>query len=172
MSGTEETEFLFGWFFSLSWFLTAAGNTENISKQSLKLAVCILPVKFPAAHKLGSYPFTARGGRGTSNSSAEVSNAASRKGSVSPARGFSNLKRKRSFPWLLVLTHCAASCLTDASEDNPLKAALCACLPREGLHSNRGSWEVWRADGIYTWIPRRQPQPSVPDGMITRRDEG
>lgn len=57
MSGTEEAEWILVWvFFPSSWFLSAAGNTENISKQSLKLAVCILPVKFPVAHKLDSHP--------------------------------------------------------------------------------------------------------------------
>lgn len=70
------SEFLFG-FFPL---LAAAGNTENISKQSLKLAVCILPVKFPVAHKLDSHPFAAGEGRRVSRKSAEISDAASREG--------------------------------------------------------------------------------------------
>lgn len=73
------SEFLFG-FFPPPWFLAAAGNTENISKQSLKLAVCILPVKFPVAHKLDSHPFAAGEGRRISSGSAEISDAASRKG--------------------------------------------------------------------------------------------
>lgn len=61
------SEFLFGlvvfFFFSPSWFLAAAGNTENISKQSSELAVCILPMKFPVAHKLDTHLHAAREGR-------------------------------------------------------------------------------------------------------------
>lgn len=65
MSGTEEAEWIPVWVFSppTSWFLAAAGNTANISKQSLKLALCVLPVEFPVAHKLVSHPFAAGGGR-------------------------------------------------------------------------------------------------------------
>lgn len=64
MSGTEEAEWILVWvLFPPSLFLAAAGNTENISKQSSKLAACILPVKFPGAHKLDSHPRAAREGR-------------------------------------------------------------------------------------------------------------
>lgn len=87
------SEFLFG-FLPPSWFLAAAGNTENISKQSLKLAVCILPVKFPVARKLDSHPFAAGESRRISSNLAEKLKCNHQKGApFHLLKGFINFKK-------------------------------------------------------------------------------
>lgn len=50
------SELLFGFVLPLSFLQQQ--ETRNISKQSLQLTVCVLLVKLPMAHKLGSCPLT------------------------------------------------------------------------------------------------------------------